>query len=937
MKKIIEDKRFLVSYIVVIFALVLGVSYALGADYLGINIATATISADSRLYGKTKFDSSKLDFRPILDTEVETKTDNVVKIDFTVGGASTNDAKNIIYDIALVDLSLDCNLISPYVKWKLIKDGIELSNGSLAIGIKNKRLVLTENQEDLPSYNEDGNGYHEYTFYMWLSDSCQGDITTCADYTQSQLEYLDQSNLLGKYFSGKIEVELYTGKKKGYGPMEDRADSDTSACTSSMPVMVNAPNLDNGNLIPVYYDDGDEVWKKANSSNKNYSWYNYENKRWANAIIKDQNTIVDLSNNLNNATNVNATWNKTKGTIKTDGSSTYVNCGMENYDFGNSITYAIKVKFNELKEGSFFGNWNNTGGGGLFLYERDEIKLGFELYIESTDYDEYITYLSNFSPKANTWYSIVATFNGVDFDLYVNGERVDFEEDQGYAGTQLESIEAPDGTEQIMTSNMPFVIGGIPNKDSNSNFTGIKTGSAMNITIDSAAVAKGIGLDVGKYYEEGIIETDGLDLVAYYDFSSDDNIPIGTALGDSEADGTLAFYVWIPRYKYRVWNITRQGGEESTYAYKAYSKGIEIEFESGTASTGNVKCTYDVTTAESVTNLSDKCYYNGSSTAIATTDSNTNYTDAWYTHPAFTFNGEALTGFWIGKFETSTDTTSACYTSPSAANCDNYDLKPRILPDVSSLRHQRVAYQFRAARKFQDYLSYDINAHMLTNLEWGAVAYLTHSIYGLCNGTTCDGIYQNNSAGYYTGRSGGSIAGLVSPSEYGNYTYKGYLLTTIGGTITTTKDTAKIASTTRNITGVYDMSGGSYEYVMGNMVDASYNFYPSGGDGEFTVNPGLLESFYYNAYSYGTNSNNAIAFNRARLGDATAEILGGTYYASAWKPGSGISGSISYFLDSTNSWFARGGYYNSTYSGVFLFYSYTGNSFNYYSFRSSLS
>ena len=39
----------------------------------------------------------------------------------------------------------------------------------------------------------------------------------------------------------------------------------------------------------------------------------------------------------------------------------------------------------------------------------------------------------------------------------------------------------------------------------------------------------------------------------------------------------LAYYVWIPRYKYRVWNITRQAGDESTYAYPAYSKGIDID------------------------------------------------------------------------------------------------------------------------------------------------------------------------------------------------------------------------------------------------------------------------------------------------------------------------------------------------------------------------
>ena len=39
----------------------------------------------------------------------------------------------------------------------------------------------------------------------------------------------------------------------------------------------------------------------------------------------------------------------------------------------------------------------------------------------------------------------------------------------------------------------------------------------------------------------------------------------------------------------------------------------------------------------------------------------------------------------------------------------------------------------------------------------------------------------------------------------------------------------KLARTTGNVTGVYDMSGGSWEYVMGNIssVTTGYTFYPS--------------------------------------------------------------------------------------------------------------
>lgn len=716
-KKIIEDKRILSLYIIVIFVLVIGVTYALGTYTQGLNITTGLIAVDASAYGSTNFDTSKIDFRPILDSEVTTNTENIIKIDFTVGGASTNNNDNIIYDIALADLQIHCDLISPYIKWKLVKTDeagdISTFEGTLANGIIDNRLVLTSTQEDLPDYHDEGRAYHSYTFYMWMSDSCQNsDIEQC-------FGKIDQSTLMGKYFSGRIEVELYTESK---GVTKYTGASETRNCLTENPNKLNnEPNLDNGNLIPVYYDETGTytdsngttvtgVWRKADRSNENNSWYDYSNKQWANAVI---------------------------------------------------IGDATRKKYYQ------------------------------------------------------------------------------------------------------------------------------KAGAGMIIT-------------------------------------------------DSDI---IAFYVWIPRFKYRVWNITRQGGIESTYAYPAYTKGIDIEFEMGTNSTGNVECTYNVNTSASASNLSDTCVYNGTDT-ITVNSGNTNYTDAWYTHPAFTFGNKELEGFWIGKFETSTDTSSACYTTSNANNCDNTNQTPKIIPDVSSLRNQNVSNQFTTARKFQSYLS-DVNAHMLTNLEWGAVTYLTHSIYGLCNGTTCQGVYHNNSNGYYTGRSMGNIAIGITSATYGNYNYKGDKLNSSGNIDTSVaRDEKKVASTTGNVTGVYDMSGGAYEYVMGNMVNSTGAFYPSSAVSSGVTNPwnenSTLDSFYYNAYSNGTNYYNAIAFNRARLGDATAEILGGTGSTSSWKVGSGITGSNSHFVYSSYSWFYRGGYYSNSNSGVFYFRSIAGSNSS-HSFRSSLS
>lgn len=210
--KNIKDKRIVAIYVVVALLLVLGLTYALVTSDILFNLTTGTVAIDDTAYGETTFDNSNLDMVPILDSEVESKTDNVIKIDFKVGGKSTNNNQNIIYDIALNDLKVNCKLLSPYVKWKLVKNGTSISNGSLDYKFDTidqyGRLVLTDIQQDLPAYSSSQTGYDSYTFYMWLSDSCQNsDIGKCTSST-------DQSSLMGQSISGKVEVELYTEGKK---------------------------------------------------------------------------------------------------------------------------------------------------------------------------------------------------------------------------------------------------------------------------------------------------------------------------------------------------------------------------------------------------------------------------------------------------------------------------------------------------------------------------------------------------------------------------------------------------------------------------------------------------------------------------------------------------------------------------------------------------
>ena len=354
----------------------------------------------------------------------------------------------------------------------------------------------------------------------------------------------------------------------------------------------------------------------------------------------------------------------------------------------------------------------------------------------------------------------------------------------------------------------------------------------------------------------------------------------------------LAYYVWIPRYKYQLFNVNF-----------AQTSGqlINIEFERGIASTGNVRCSVSEIGVETCSNKA-----NGN----------------WYTHPAFTFGNEELQGIWVGKFETT-------YGTNIVGEPENtvYET-PTIKPNITSLINQQVSKQFQTAQYFgtSAYLTStgvnEVDAHMMKNIEWGAVAYLKQSAYGL--GTTDIGI--NSNSNYLTG-----CGPQSAESEDGGIPCNAYH-TALGMS----------ASTTGNITGVYDMSGGSWEYVMGVIQDntttgrspmsgnsTSYNSGYIGKVGSSYADSNNTLAFpnakYYDLYANGETSSNQTAYNRSHLGDATGETR-------SWY------GDEAYFTFAIVPWFGRGGYYGyGSNAGVFDFHGDNGNANTGNGFRVALS
>ena len=251
--------------------------------------------------------------------------------------------------------------------------------------------------------------------------------------------------------------------------------------------------------------------------------------------------------------------------------------------------------------------------------------------------------------------------------------------------------------------------------------------------------------------------------------------------------GNDCYWVWIPRYAYCI-----------TEGYHSNVAGtVDIKFLKGTTNTP----------------------IDGSSIKI----SNSSGSGNWNVHPAFWFDknnngveddGEQLAGIWVAKYEASSNSTDVVE-NPTVEQLatdgggNTTDLKVRVKPNVTSWRGINVNSVFTVCRNLTTggnslENTNNLDSHMMKNTEWGAVAYLSRSVYGK-NSEVWNNPYYNNT----TNRS--PITGLCGNTSNG----KDNATTDITKTHKYNEIGGENASTTGNVYGVYDMAGGAWEYVAG--------------------------------------------------------------------------------------------------------------------------
>ncbi|MEI3529746.1 MAG: hypothetical protein V8Q75_01555 [Bacilli bacterium] len=155
------------------------------------------------------------------------------------------------------------------------------------------------------------------------------------------------------------------------------------------------------------------------------------------------------------------------------------------------------------------------------------------------------------------------------------------------------------------------------------------------------------------------------------------------------------------------------------------------------------------------------------------------------THPSFRFAGHELKGFWVAKFEPSfTDQNLTILPNKNSylSSDSNWNLQA-MFKKTREMEIYHNVYGFHnsaLANKVNDggNINNDnnvVDSHLMKSVDWGAVTYLTMSKYGKNKEPSNNNTQVTGGGDFYSNGS---------------------------------------QSTTGNITGIYDMVGGSWEYVM---------------------------------------------------------------------------------------------------------------------------
>lgn len=367
------------------------------------------------------------------------------------------------------------------------------------------------------------------------------------------------------------------------------------------------------------------------------------------------------------------------------------------------------------------------------------------------------------------------------------------------------------------------------------------------------------------------------------------NALVGTEILSSDI---LAYMVWIPSFRYYVINSNSN---------TIYEKSVNVVFESGSIKQGTVTCVDSLKNSDNSHVYSEKCsdiIYGKVYENLST-----------YSHPAF---ADQKLGFWVSKFQVSSNGSRVIPSVP--ATIDSFEnafltsRKMELKGNIYGINNNGLEVMSDGSIKND---SNNLDSHLLSNMEWGAIAILSNSLYGKSGNSdyydkdnyTFKRIYANlNNLGYtgcstnYTKSTNNlkidSIRECVSYNDHTNYTH-------VTNTVNYPVSSAGIgASTTGTVYGVYDMAGANYEMVSGIVMNDD-------GTSLVSYNEQYYDKYSYNDYIGVINDiSNVNNLYRYKLGDGIRE-----HYRIFSDNGMWQSGELA--QSSNTGYIIRGGNYDS--------------------------
>ena len=438
-------------------------------------------------------------------------------------------------------------------------------------------------------------------------------------------------------------------------------------------------------------------------------------------------------------------------------------------------------------------------------------------------------------------------------------------------------------------------------------------------------------------------------------------------------DGSM--WVWIPRFAYKIAyedpNDKSKGGT------------IDVKFLIGTTdqyydNSGNIQTAKRATSKDEIVDTTSDYYVH----PAFTDESSIDYANGGW--------DKELTGIWVAKFEagyptgnnevsavasninysqktawvaateagTSEDSTQTArnwldgeYAVKSGSNWEWKDGQetaikyPIFQPITYSMNYININDAYNISRALTDsgniygLNSGTIDSHLMKNSEWGAVAYLSYSKYGANkNEPYINNINVNNniqSVYEVTGLTTGTTkedAKTATEIDITNINNRSGNNNT-NGIYAWDQEEGQKASSTLNMYGVYDLSGGVWERTAGYINNGNDNFKSYGAS---VTTGGDISTKYATVYPHESSENSNIdtaggenyILNTKIFGDAIRETSTNDTGNCSWN------GDYSDFPALSNLFFHRGGTsWNNSSTGVFSFSRADGGSSSYHGFR----